>query len=77
MDILSQSIENLDLSEIRSQAHKIKGIALNTAIPKLADIASDMENLALSESNRTIFHNKYNELEKEWSLVKNIMKQFV
>ncbi|MFV0398912.1 MAG: response regulator [Bacteroidales bacterium] len=77
MDILSQSIENLDLSEIRSQAHKIKGIALNTAIPKLADIASEIENLALSESNRTIFHNLYKELVKEWDQVKNIMKQYI
>lgn len=60
------SIKSNDRKSLKLQSHKLKGASLNGYMPRMASIASSIEEMALNEDNRALLEKKLMELSKAW-----------
>ena len=74
IDQLEQACEAIDLANIKTVAHSIKGSALSMRCSVLADIAGKMEKAAENNSFDN-FEVPLIELKEEWETVKNLLLQ--
>ena len=74
IDQLEQACEAIDLANIKTIAHSIKGSALSMRCNVLADIAGKMEKAAENNSFDN-FEVPLIELKEEWETVKNLLLQ--
>ena len=74
IDKLEQACNEIDLANIKTLAHSIKGSSLVMYCSILADIAGKMENAAKDHSFENV-EVLLKELKEEWKTVKNLLLQ--
>jgi signal transduction histidine kinase/DNA-binding response OmpR family regulator len=71
---LEQACHEIDLAEIKSTAHYIRGTSLNMRFHLLAEIAGKMESNAENNTVENI-HILLSELKEEWQIIKKLFSQ--
>jgi len=71
---LNLSIQDGDIKRIRGITHQFRGTALNMGCSLIAELAASMEEMANIDENLPLLQEKYQELQAEWDILKDILE---
>jgi HPt (histidine-containing phosphotransfer) domain-containing protein len=75
LEKLNLSIQDGDIKCILEIAHQFKGAALNMGCSLIAELAATMEEMANIDENLPLLQEKYEELQAEWDILKDILEK--